>query len=565
MIGYASIDKPWLKYYSKEAFATPITDASIYEYLTENNNGNLHRIALNYMGRKISYKELFSAIEDAAKAFSFLGVGIADTVAFIAPGFPEVIYSFYAVNKLGAVSDFFDPRSDPQVIYKELQQIQPKALLIFEDFIPKYQEIIEKSNISNVIVVSAKDSLPYPIKLIAGLKAGSAMPDQWIPFKNFVKMARNKAMVETVTGISCTVAVMEHTGGTTGEPKAVCLSNQNVNSVVQQYDLGGNQHTRDESWLSVAYPFIAYALICSTHLPLVFGMTVFLCFSIEPKDNTALILKNKINHMANTPALWEYIIHNKKAQSANLSYIVNPTVGADALSIEKENEINQFLKNRECPHSICKGYGMTEVGSAVSVTNSAFYNKLGSVGIPFVHTTISVFDPDTGVELIYGQQGEVCISGPSVMVGYYRNDAENRSMLRKHTDGKLWVHTGDIGHMDSDGFLFIDGRLKRMIINHVGLKIFAPEVERVVLQCNDVDKCCVVGIPDQVHQTGEIAVAFVVTKENCHISIDSLKAICEKELPYYCVPSDFRVVEEFPYTAAAKVDYRKLEEFAGNP
>ncbi len=558
--GYPSIDKPWLKYYSKEAIETPITELSIYEYLLDCNKESGSNTALVYMGRKISYQAMFDSIENVAKAFARLGLQKGDTVACIAPSFPETIYSFYAANKIGAISDYFDPRTEPHIVYDELVLVSPKVLLIFEDFIPKFKDIIDKANIPNIIVISAKDSLPFPLKTLAGLKK-KPIPQNYKPFAKMLEDAKNDLPAKTVNNIADEVALMEHTGGTTGTPKAVCLTNKNVNAVVQQYGLGGNQHLSTESWLSVGFPFVAYAIVCSQHLPLVYGMSIPLCFSVEIDKTTKTIIKDRINHMSNTPLTWEGIIHNKAAQSVDFSFLVNPTVGADALSVEKEIEINKFLKEHNCRYEICKGYGMTEVGSAVSVTSPDF-NKLGSIGIPFTHTEIIIFNAETGEEMKYGEQGEICICGPSVMKGYYNNSEETDKVLKTHKDGKVWMHSGDIGHIDEDGFLFIDGRLKRMLINHEGFKIFTPEIERTLSKHKGIEKCCVVGTPDIEHNLGQIAVAFIIKKPNCTVAESELQELCKAELPDYYMPNKFIFTNEFPYTSAAKVDYRKLEEIA---
>ncbi len=560
LTGYPSIDKPWLKYYTNEAIETPITELSIYEYLRENNQGNEDHTAIVYIGRKISYVKLFASIEDVAKAFNHLGLCRGDVVACIAPSFPEVIYSFYAANKLGAVSDYFDPRSEVRVVQDELEQIQPRIFLIFEDFLPKFQEMIDKLNIPHVLVVSAKDSLPFPLKALAGLKR-KPIPANYKPFAQILKAAKDEMPVKTVSGITHEVALMEHTGGTTGVPKAVCLSNQNVNAVVQQYDLGIVSHSKDESWLGIGFPFVAYCIIVSHHLPLCFGMAVHLVYSLY-EDMIRYIIKNKINHISNTPVTWEMLINHKIAKDTDFSFLINPTVGADSMSVEKENAINHFLESHNCKSNICKGYGMTEVSSGVSVVfNNAMY-KVGSVGIPFSHTIISIFDTETGEEVKYGQQGEICISGPNVMRGYYNNPEETAKVLKVHKDGKVWIHSGDLGHMDEDGFLFIDGRIKRMIINHDGFKIFAPEIEKVLSKHESVGKCCVVSAPDTQYKTGQIAVAFVIQKQGCAVTEEALRELCKKELPDYYMPGKFIFTEQFPYTSAAKVDYRKLEEMA---
>ncbi len=558
LTGYPSIDKPWLKYYTEEAANAKLPECSIYEYLLQNNEDNLNNTSIVYMGRKITFKNLFNSIENVAKAFKKIGIKKGDIVACISPSFPEVVYSFYAANKLGATSDYFDPRTEPQIVYDELVSTNSKVMLIFEDFIPRFKEVIEKAQIPNVIVVSAKDSLPFPIKTLANLKKNT-IPQTYTPFAEMVKESKNDSPVKTVSNIGDEIALMEHTGGTTGVPKAVCLTNINVNSISFQVREGGNDTSRKNKYLAIAFPFTAYGLIGSQHDPLIYGMPTYLCFSMDIKEIAKTAVKNKINNMSNTPVVWDGMMGLLKNSKVDLSFLKNAIVGADTLDSEKEKEINEFLLNHNNPVKLKKGYGMTELASAVSLTFSNESNKIGSVGIPFTHTVISIFDTETGEELKYNERGEICICGPSVMKGYYNNPEETDKVLKTHKDGKVWMHSGDIGHIDEDGFLFIDGRLKRMIINHHGFKIFAPEIEKAISKHNGVDKCCVVGIPDKEYETGQIAVAFIIKKENTVILEEELKKICEDNLPNYYMPSKFIFTDSFPYTSAAKVDYRKLE------
>ena len=299
-------------------------------------------------------------------------------------------------------------------------------------------------------------------------------------------------------------------------------------------------------------------------MPLSLGITAYLCFDLEIQKVEKQLIKNKVNHMANTPLMWEQLTHSKKVEKMDLSFIIAPTVGADSLDVQKEKTINEFLEKHKCKFRLCKGYGMTEVGSGVCITPNNAINKLGSVGIPFNLTNVAIFEVGTDKELTYGEQGEICVQGPSVMLGYYNNVEANQEILRKHSDGQVWLHSGDLGHMDEDGFLFIDGRIKRMIIDNTGFKIFAPVIEKVIAEVQEVEKCCVVGAKDTEHNVGQIPVAFIIPKTGVDKNMlqKEVMELCEKQLPMYSYPRKIIFREEFPYTSAAKVDYRALEKEA---
>ena len=562
MTGYPSIDKPWLKYYSEEAINISLPKCTIYEYIWKNNKDDLENVALNYFGRKITYGEMFENIDKTAAAFSDEGIGAGDIVLGIAINIPEIIYSIYALNKIGAVSAWLDPRKSVDEIMDIVNSIHPKMVMLLDD---APEELLERFTAvgARTISYSVQDSLPAAAKATMMSKS----PDKKHKGTSYGDMIKNYADVKSVDrtkSVKNPIALIVYTGGTTGASKGVMLSNENINSVVAQYVVSGVPLGRDHSWLTMGSTFIVYALIMGLHTPLSIGMTCYICLDFEVRAMEKIILDNRINHTMNTPMLWEYLIQSELSKKADYSFLINPTVGADSMDINKEEEISDFLEQHNCKYPIIKGYGMTEVSSAVSVNVSKNINKIGSVGIPFCAMVISAFDPLTGEECRFDEQGEICITGPSVMAGYFDNKEATDEMIRRHSDGRLWLHSGDLGHIDSDGFLFIDGRLKRMIIDYIGFKIFAPAIETAIMDIAEIDKCCVVGSPDREHQRGQIAVAFVIAKQgvNTQQLVEKILKVCRDTLPSYSQPARIVFVEQFPYTGAGKVDYRALEKEA---
>lgn len=561
LTGYPSIDKPWLKYYSENARNTPLPEGSLYDYMAQGKRQYSDRIALNYFGHKISYGKFLDDIDRIADAFYAIGIREGDVVAGIAPCVPEVLGSFYALNKIGAISDWFDPRTDTETVQKELAETRAKALVVLEPFAKTFVGAAKAANVPHIISVSAISSLLPLSKLVMSLKSKSKLPQGIMKWDNFLEKGIGiDAQLPTSKSVT-RLALMEHTGGTTGVPKAVMLTNGNANAVVHQYILGSTPMSAHDSWMSTAFPFTAYSLICSHHIPLTVGMQCALNMELDLNKIEKMFIRGRHNHVANTPVIWEQMIHGKRFQKADLSFLKNPVVGADTLQITKELEINAFLKQHGAKCEIAKGYGMTEVCAAVSACSPA-YNRLGSVGIPFVNTTISIFKPHTDEELSYDQQGEICISGPSVMHGYFNHPEETEEVLKRHKDGKLWMHSGDLGHMDADGFIFIDGRIKRMLIDHMGFKTFAPQVEQVLSQCDCVDKCCVVGAPDPNYSVGQIAVVYAVVKTDRKSAIEAMRQACEAALPEQSIPARYIILDTLPYTSAGKVDFRALEHMA---
>ena len=207
---------------------------------------------------------------------------------------------------------------------------------------------------------------------------------------------------------------------------------------------------------------------------------------------------------------------------------------------------------------------MTEASSAATAA-AGRNNKPGSVGLPLVNTLVSVFEPGTDTELPIGQRGELCISGPGVMKGYYNKPAETAAILRTHADGRVWVHTGDIGYLDEDGFVYLDSRIKRLIIRHDGFKVFPSMIENVVSQHPAVHQCSVVGCVDKDHVQGRLPFVYLVLDPAVPAAkrkqiIKELRQLCIEELPEYVQPVGYKIIPEMPLTLAAKFDYRKLEE-----
>lgn len=569
LTGYPSIDKPWLKYYSDEAINAELPECSIYEYLWENNKNYLDKTALQYFGRKITFRELFENIDRAVEAFATIGVKSGDIVIMATVTTPETVYTLYALNKLGAIANMVDPRTSPVGIKEYIQEANAKVILALDTMIPKIAEAVIGTNIETIIVVSPADSLPG-IKRVLFTITNKAKSDEQnflgncIPWTKFVQ-GRVCFAPASVSRKRNTCCVIVHTGGTTGSPKGVMLSDENVNALVLQSILTGIDMKREHTWMDIMPPFIAYGIGMGLHLPLVIGMETILIPAFDPKEFDKLLLKYKPIHMVGVPSHWGTIIDSKKLRKQDLSFIIAPTVGGDTMDMILEKNANEFLNKHGCQYPITKGYGMTEVCGGVSGTIAA-NNEIGSVGIPFVKSVISVFDLESGAELKYNEQGEICISGPNVMLGYYNDKAATNSIKRVHKDGSVWIHSGDIGYMTEDGSLYILDRVKRMIIRHDGFKVFPSLIEKVVATHPAIQACCVVGVPDKRHSQGRLPVVFAVLKSEYtgreRTVQEDVMELSKEKLPEYAQPIEIRFIKGIPATPIGKVDYRTLEAIA---
>ena len=457
-----------------------------------------------------------------------------------------------------------DPRTSAEGIRDYLKEVDARVVVVLDLAYGKIQEAVLGTNVEHIIVLSPGDSLTGIKKPLYRFTKAIKIEenDGCFKWKSFIEKGRNQEIKDTpYEADKCCVIV--HTGGTTGSPKGVMLSNDNLNKSAFQLINSEFQMKRGDIWADIMPPFIAYGIGNGLHMPLVMGMEVVLIPAFDPKKYDKLMIKYRPTHIVGVPSHYESIITSKKMKNRDMSYLVSPVVGGDTMKIELEDKVNRFIKEHHAKNNVLKGYGMTEVSAAVSACMSDEINKRGSVGIPFAHTVISVFDPETGEELKYGENGEICITGPNTMLGYYANEEETNKILKKHADGRIWVHSGDLGYMDEDGMVFIEGRLKRMIVRHDGFKVFPSLIENTLMKNPMVKECCVVGQNDRDHAQGMLPVGYVVLDSHTYDPdevINELKCMCEAELPEYAQPQLFYVLDSMPLTSIGKINYRFLEK-----
>ncbi|MBR4911185.1 MAG: acyl--CoA ligase [Clostridia bacterium] len=565
LTGYPSIDKPWLKYYSEEAINAPLPECTIYEYLWDSNKDHLDDIALNYFDRKITYGELFENIEKAAKAFSTLGVKEGDIVVMATVTTPETIYAFYGLNRLGAISNMVDPRTSTEGIRSYISEVNAKFVLTIDAALPKIENAVVGTKTNTILVVSPADSLPQPKKslfLLSNKLKGKTpkLSDKCISWAEFIEkgLETKPAYSEYKKGTCC---VIVHTGGTTGTPKGVMLSNDSLNIMVVLQKYSNTRMKRKQSFLDFMPPFIAYGLACGIHNPLNFGMTLDIVPKFDPSKFDKLIISKKPNHAIGVPSYWQQLANGRVK---NLSFIQNAIAGGDRIDPTQEKLINNFFNGKGCKYKLSKGYGLTELASTATYTVCDNCNLPDSVGIPLFLNNMKIVDSNLDKEVTYNQEGEICISSPTMMLGYYNNESATNDVIKKDINGNKWFYTGDSGYINEDGLLFVVGRIKRMIVRYDGFKIFPSQIEDVLLKNKNVDYCCAVGIADKNHSQGQLPIVFVV--KNGNESNDEVKSelfeLCKKELPEYAQPIDFVSIDALPLTPIGKIDYRALEKQA---
>ena len=557
LTGYPSIDKPWMKYYSEEAINKPLPDCTIYEHLWENNKEHLEDIALIYFGNKISYRSLFENINLVANSFKALGVKKGDIVAMCVTNTPEMVYCFYALNKIGAIANMLDLRLSPSEFRDVLNEQENSYVVLLDTCLKNISKAILDTKVKQAIVITPFHSLKFPFCIRGKSKT---LGEGFIGYKEFLKLGKRGVSMQEIYCKSDDIAVIAHTGGTTGVPKGVQISNRSMVCVAIEYMMSGMSMKRGDIFLCLVPPFILNGLCTCLNLPLTAGVAVNLIPQFVQKKFPQY-LKSKPEHVIAAPSWWERLSHDTKMKNVDLSFLVTAATGGDGINLESEKAMNDFfhIHNSQC--NIINGYGMTETGSSVC-TNMQNHSMPGSIGIPLPYMTLAIFD-ENGEELSYGKQGELCVKGPSIMIGYCGSAAsENSSTLRQHKDGSLWVHTGDMAHVDENGFVYIDGRIKRIIIREGGFKVFPNLIEEVLMKVPEVDYCAVVGKRVSNNLTGQIPVAFIVGSGHQDEIEQKCLTQCKENLATHCIPEYFYFLSNLPLTPMGKINYRILEDMA---
>lgn len=564
--GYPSVDKPWLKYYSEEAINAPLPKCTMYEMLWQNNKDHLDDIAINYYGRKFSYGKVFDEIERTAKAFSGLGVKKGEIVVVCTVNTPEMVYALYALNRLGAIVNMVDPRTNVDGIHEYILESDARLVMTINLAYPAIVKAAKGTSVKNIIVVSPADSLPPIAKVLYQMKSKSPkLVEKSLEWKDFVKLGFD-AKPKYVPYVENACCVMAHTGGTTGFPKGVMLSNDNVNAMTHGYWYLGIPFERKQRYFNDLPPFIMYGLCLATHTTLSYGQEVILYPVFDSKGFPKQFAKYKPHHFSALVDHLKYLATDKATKNIDLANFITAAVGGDSVSCELEQEVNEYLRSHNCKYEVVKGYGMTEL-AATAVTSFSGANAIGSVGVPLVTNTIKIMDIDTMQELGYNQTGEIWITGPSVMLGYYKKDKETAEMIVTDENGLRWVRTGDLGHITEDGLLFHEGRIRRIYMTaHDGqpAKIFPMLVEGALMKSAFISECSVVGRKRKDSDYYE-AVAFVAKKDSAaddSIIIAEFTKICDENVPTYMIPTEYRFVDELPRTPIGKIDFRSLEKEA---
>lgn len=557
----------WKKYYDKKDMNFEVPNISIYQYLKNKSLTNNYKdnIAIEYYGTKITYSEFYKNIDKVAKSFRSQGIRRGDVVTILSANTPEAVMSFYALNKIGAVANMVHPLSAENEIKEALNRYSTVMLVAMDITYNKVKNIINDTEVYKTIIISAKDSMPTLMKIGYEVTQGYKVEkpkksEDFIYWKDFIKFgekySKDKVAEETKRD---TPAVILHSGGTTGTPKGIVLSNGNFNAATIQSERALPDLNRDDVILAIMPIFHGFGLSVSITDAFAVGAKVVLIPTFKASEFDKLLTKHKPSVLVGVPTLFEALTTNERMKDVNLSNLKYVIGGGDTLSKKRVETINKFLHEHGANTNFTQGFGMTEAVACVSF-DLKYASHPGTVGIPWPGTYVQITKPGTDEPVPFGEDGEICICGPTVMLGYYNNEKETNEALHIHKDGNIWLHSGDIGSMDKDGFITYKQRLKRMIVTS-GYNVYPSQIEEVIERHPAVMDSSVIGIPHPYKV--EVAKAFIALKQGYKDTPklrSEIEELCKKNLASYSIPKEYEFRKSLPKTMIGKVDFRKLQQ-----
>ena len=558
---------PWISHYGDVPFHLEYPEDSMSAVVLATAEKYPKLPALSYMGRIIPYSLLEKNIKTTAKAFSAIGIKEGDKVTVCLPNVPQAIYCLYALNYIGAIASMIHPLSAESEIEFYLRTAGSKCAITLDMFYPKFEEVMKKYPLEKLIVASAADELGL-IKKTAfsiihiGKKVKLPKNDTVLKWNEFFSLGKKFTGDDPkVRKCDKDVAVILFSGGTTGTTKGIMLSNLNFNALALQTAAMSHYDIHAMKMLAAMPVFHGFGLGVCIHTMMVAGGLSILVPRFNVKAYANLIKTEKPNFIAGVPTLFEAITRNPYLDGVSLDFLRGVFSGGDSLSVELKKKFDKFLDDHGSPVHVREGYGTTECVTASCLTPYC-EEREASIGLPYPDTYYQICAVGTCDEVPYGEDGEICLCGPSVMVGYMNNEAETANTLRVHADGNVWLHTGDLGKMDEDGFIYFKQRIKRMIITN-GYNVYPSQIENILDAHPKVQMSCVIGVKDPYKM--QKVKAFIVLKDDIKPSESirqELHEYCRKNIAKYALPYQIEFREELPKTLVGKVAYTVLEKEA---
>lgn len=581
---------PQERYYRTKPVREFDLNQTLYNTIFEQNKNNMNVDAIGFLGSSCTYAELKQNVDRLADAYIKAGVREGDTVSIATISMPIAQENLLALSKIGATSKWIDLRCKKNDLINKINESECKIMVIFDGITPMVEDIINETDIEKVVVASPKDYLNPIIKVLATLKDKKegkqiVLPEdkRFVRYNEFMKTGDKSSIIKPVGFEKERPSIIVQSSGSTGVSKSIIHTEYNFNASMQRHAYTDLPFEVGKTLYSSIPPFIIYGLCGSLYMALAFGMKAEMTPYVS--ENTLFDDLGKYDFGAAAPIHYRYI-YNKIIE---LQDKINILSKEESSLSKKElskclNELSTIMKNlsrvkcfvsggdkiteqelSDMQHlfatPILNGYGNNELTGGV-VISPLYAGKSSSVGVPMKGITIAAFDVNTGERLDDGLEGEICVNSDHVFSGYLNNEDETKRIKKVHNDGKEWIHTGDLGYVDKDGYVYITGRAKRMI-KREAFKIAPDTIENVIMDMSEVKDCVVVGVPDLEHEGSSVPMAYVELypefTQNFEIVKQKIEDKCNQELPDYEIPKYIENIDKIPYHNT-KHAFKELEE-----
>ena len=559
-----TLSAPWLEFYDDVPHSLEYPDNSMAHLVFKASEKYPDLIAYSFFGCKQTFRAFADEIQQCARGLIETGIQKNDRFTICMPNTPQAVIVFYALNLIGAVANMVHPLSAEEELVSYMNDSNSVAVLTLDQFAPKIEEVMSRTKVRLLILAGVEDGLKGIKKPLYRLTKGRKIERR----PTGGSILRYTDLIER--GHGCTinpdagmrgddVAAILYSGGTSGTTKGILLTNLNFNALAMQTFAAGDCVKPSHKMLAIMPVFHGFGLGVCLHTCLIVGASVLLVPQFSLEVYVKILKKDKPNYIAGVPTLYEAMLRHPDIRKIDMSQLEGIFCGGDTLSIELKRKVDALLKACGSTEQVREGYGLTETVTANCLTPRKFH-KEGSIGIPYPDMYIKIVTQGTQDTADYGSEGEIVLSGPTVMKGYDNNEEETAKTLQTHADGRVWLHTGDLGKMDEDGFVYFRQRIKRMIISS-GYSIYPTQLENAIESHKDVLLSCVIGVPDDYKM--QRIKAFVLLRDNKEAT-DEIKASvfdhCKKNIAKYAMPSEFEYREELPRTIVGKVAYLELEK-----
>ncbi|MDM5156707.1 long-chain-fatty-acid--CoA ligase [Bacillus sp. DX1.1] len=547
------MERPWLQSYPKEIPHTISYDIQpLHVYLQQMSSQYPEKKALHFLGKDITFSELGRKVRQFANYLRKLGLQKGDRVAIMLPNCPQAVIGYYGTLLAGGIVVQTNPLYTERELEYQLRDSGAKVILCLDLVFPKVTNVQSSTNIEHIIATRIADFLPFPKNLLypfvqrkqTNLVVKVSESDTIHIWKS-VERESDEA-VEVSCDPENDLALLQYTGGTTGFPKGVMLTHKNL---VSNTRMGVhwlyNCQEGEEVILGVLPFFHVYGMTAVMNLAIMQGHKMVIVPKFDMKMVFEAIKKHQVTLFPGAPTIYIALLNSPLLQKYDLSSIRACISGSAPLPVEIQEEFESVTGGK-----LVEGYGLTE-SSPVTHSNFLWERRVpGSIGVPWPDTDARIMSLETGEALSSGEIGEIVVKGPQVMKGYWNKPEETAAVLQ---DG--WLHTGDVGYMDEDGFFYVKDRKKDMIVAS-GFNVYPREVEEVLYEYEKVQEAVVIGVPDPYR--GETVKAFIVIKEGQSCSEEELDQFARKYLAAYKVPKVYEFRIELPKTTVGKILRRVL-------